>query len=105
MLDMVYRDRERFSGHHLHMLARKFGFNPDLIQKSGSITIYSNKEERAWWGNLHAERIERSDVGMQFREVGATEEQLTVVAKALRDWAEDVDGWSCLNQCEIICRT
>jgi ubiquinone/menaquinone biosynthesis C-methylase UbiE len=47
IVDMVYQDHEQVSGHHLHMMARKAGFNPDLIQKSGSITTYSSKEERA----------------------------------------------------------
>lgn len=69
------------------------------------MTIYSSKEERVWWADLHAERIEKSDVGKQFKEVGATDEQLEMMAKALRDWSQDVDGWYGLSQCEIICRT
>ncbi|KAI9759462.1 MAG: hypothetical protein M4579_002302 [Chaenotheca gracillima] len=92
-------------GSAIHAYARLAGFDPAKIQKGASVSVVATEEERRWWGTLHADRVEKSDVGKTFQEVGATEEQLRVIVRALREWAEDVDGWYALLQSEVICRT
>ncbi|OCK76894.1 putative ubiE/COQ5 methyltransferase [Lepidopterella palustris CBS 459.81] len=95
----VYRN-----GSMMHAWARKAGFDPDKIMKGASTTVYASEEERKWWGMLHAERVEMSDVGRKFREAGASDSELVQMVEALREWGNDVDGWYALMQCEIICR-
>ena len=88
----------------LHTWFREAGLDPTRMIKSTSTTSYSTREERKWWGQLHKERIEKSNVREKFLQAGVTEEQLAVMGQAMLDWADDVDGIFAFIQYEVICQ-
>jgi hypothetical protein len=69
----------------LHAWFREAGLDPTRMTKSTSTTSYSTPEERKWWGQLHKERIEKSNVREKFLQAGVTEEQLAVIGQAMLD--------------------
>ena len=88
----------------LHTWFREAGLDPTRMIKSTSTTSYSTPEERKWWGQLHKEWIEKSNVREKFLQAGVTEEQLAVMGQAMLDWADDVDGIFAFIQYEVICQ-
>lgn len=91
------------SGKAMPKNARLAGFESGKMKCSGSVTVYAGEEERRWWGGLHAERVERSEVGEKFRRCGAGEGVIGEIVGALREWAGDGDGWFGVLQAEMIC--
>ncbi|MCJ1336696.1 hypothetical protein MMC09_001974 [Bachmanniomyces sp. S44760] len=98
-------DTEGGGGRAMHAYARKAGFEAERVEKGASATVIATPEETEWWGDLHAERLEKSDVGSKYREVGATEEDIGKMVNALRDWGKAEDAWFAILQCEIVCKT
>jgi ubiquinone/menaquinone biosynthesis C-methylase UbiE len=106
MLKMVVRaGGSSHAGVALHTWFCEAGLDPTRMIRSTSTTSYLTPAERKWWGELHKERIEKSDVRKKFLEAGLTEEQLSVMGKALLDWADDVDGLFAFIQYEVVCAT
>jgi hypothetical protein len=92
-----------------HMVAlytwfREAGLDPTRMIKSTSTTSYSTPGARKWWGRLHKERVEKSNVREKFLQAGVTEEQLTVMGQAMLDWVDDVDDMFAFIQYEVICQ-
>ena len=89
-------------GEGLSRWMREAGMDPKKMRKSISVTSYSTEEERKWWGELHRERLEKSDVKTNFLSTGVTEEELEGIKEALRVWGGDVDGVFAMMQWEVI---
>ncbi len=51
------------------------------MKKSMSVLSYSTEEERKWWGELHRERLEKSDINKKFLSTGCTEEEFDFSSK------------------------
>jgi hypothetical protein len=88
----------------LHTWFREAGLDPRRMIRSTSTTNYSTPEERKWWGQLHKEQIEKSNVREKLLQAGVTEEQLTVIGQAMLDRVDDVDGIFAFIQYEVICQ-
>ena len=105
-LDLYHRltrrnGAEADAGRFLMGWARQAGFD-DVITSSSTWT-FATPEERAWWGGLWAERIERSAFAEQVLEYGlASEADLAGYATAWREWAAQPDGWFALIHGEIL---
>lgn len=91
---------ETCCGRNLLVYARAAGFND--VTATASTWNFSSKQDRDWWGSLWAERIEGA-LGVQLREVGATEEELVGMATACREWAACETGWFVVTHGEILC--
>ncbi|MEU3280128.1 class I SAM-dependent methyltransferase [Streptomyces antibioticus] len=91
------------AGRRLKSWALAAGFT-DITATSATWT-FSTAEERAWWSGLWADRTLASAYAERATEGGhATEEQLTAVSRAWREWGGREDGWFCVLHGEILCR-
>jgi ubiquinone/menaquinone biosynthesis C-methylase UbiE len=103
MYDMVARANhgEPDAGRHLVAWAHAAGFTD--VQAGASTWCFATVEDRAWWGELWADRITESAIATQAVEIGAaTREELGEMADAWRRWAADSDGWFAVLHGEII---
>ena len=90
------------AGRMLLAWARRAGFS--AIEPSASAWCFATPEDRAWWGDLWADRITTSAIAEQAeREKFATRAVLEDMAAAWREWAADPDGWFAVVHGEIIC--
>lgn len=90
-------------GRHLKEWARRAGF--DEIACTASAWCFDTPEERAWWGNLWADRIRHSSFAAQALSRGlATTEELEELAEAWHAWIDSPDGWFAVLNSEIVCR-
>lgn len=91
------------AGRRLLSWARAAGFG--TITSSASAWCYATPEERAWWGDLWAERITSSAFAGQAVDQGlATREGLAEIAEGWRHWAVQDDGWFAVLHGEVLCR-
>jgi ubiquinone/menaquinone biosynthesis C-methylase UbiE len=75
------------------------------VAPSASVWCFATPEDRAWWGNLWADRITTSAIADQAEREGfATRAALEDMASAWRAWAADDDGWFAVLHGEIIGR-
>jgi SAM-dependent methyltransferase len=82
---------EADAGRFLLGWVRSAGF-ADVTMTSSTWT-FADPDARAWWGDLWAERIERSAFADQAVSNGlADEEELHLIAQSWRAWAEREDG-------------
>lgn len=92
-------------GDHIHVWARKAGFERDQITCSTGSWCFSGPTERAYWGGSFAARTESSGFAKNAVEGGyATSEELKEIAGAWRAFVEDDDAWYGLLHGEIVCR-
>ncbi|KAI1438640.1 methyltransferase type 11 [Xylaria sp. CBS 124048] len=85
--------------------ARRAGFRPEDIMASASPVTYANKDDRAWWGENMAARLEASGTLEKGVRLGfVTEEMAAKMTGAWREWAKHEDGFFNLTDGEIICR-
>jgi SAM-dependent methyltransferase len=90
-------------GRHLHVWAREAGLTD--VAKSSSTWTYASDRERAWWGDLWAERVVKSAFATAATSGGyATPADLERIADGWRAWAADQDGWFVIPNGEIIAR-
>ena len=93
------------AGRRLHVWAKQAGFDPAGISCSSSTWCHYTPEQRAWWGNLWAERILASKFASNAKKYGlADDETLKKHADTWKTWAADDDGWFSLTHGEIIAR-
>ncbi len=89
------------AGSHLRAWAREAGFAD--VQTSASAWCYATDDERAWWGDLWADRVSTTALGTRAVELGlATPDDLTVMADGWRAWAAAPDGWFAVLHGEIL---
>jgi hypothetical protein len=48
-------------------------------------------------------RIEKAGWRDKFLGMGASEEDIQTIVDDLKKWADDVDGWYAIMQCEVTC--
>ncbi|CAI6339437.1 unnamed protein product [Periconia digitata] len=91
-------------GSLVHVHARQAGFDPAKIEKGGKVTIYGTEAERRDYATIMINRVEKGGHGQKFKDLGASEEDVSEIVQAWKEWADDVDGWHAVMQCETICR-
>jgi SAM-dependent methyltransferase len=104
LYDTVARSNggEPDAGRRLWAWSRQVGFSK--VTPTGSAWCFATDEERAWWGDLWAERITNSDFARTAVAGGhATETELAAGAEAWRAWAADPDGSLTIPHGEILC--
>jgi len=89
------------AGRRLLSWARAAGFRE--VRATSSTWCLATPEDRAWWGGLWADRVQRSDLAGHLRGVGADEEQLDAIARAWRRWSGDDVGWFSVLHAEVLC--
>jgi SAM-dependent methyltransferase len=89
------------AGRRLLAWANACGFAE--VVPSASVWCFATPSERAWWGDLWAERFTASALAGQLVVHGiATADDLTGFAQAWRSWAASPDGWFALIHGEVI---
>jgi ubiquinone/menaquinone biosynthesis C-methylase UbiE len=75
------------------------------VAPTASAWCFATPADRAWWGDLWADRITNSAIGDQAEREGfATRADLGTMAAAWRAWAADPDAWFAVLHGEIVCR-
>jgi SAM-dependent methyltransferase len=75
------------------------------VEASASVWCFASPDDRAWWGELWADRMTQSSIASQLVGAGlASPETLSDIAAAFRIWAEDPDGWFLVPHGEAIAR-
>ncbi|MQA06042.1 MAG: methyltransferase domain-containing protein [Streptosporangiales bacterium] len=96
-------DSDPDGGRRLLSWAQQAGFSE--ITPSASAWCYATPEERAWWGDLWAERMVSSTVAERALAGGhATEDDLRRISAGWREWAAAEDGWFGMLNGEVRCR-
>ena len=94
---------EADAGRHLLGWAHAAGFRD--VTASSSTWTFATDADRAWWGELWAERVVSSSFAAQAVAYGlADEEELARIAAAWRGWAASPDGFFAVVHGEIIAR-
>ncbi|MEP7024244.1 MAG: methyltransferase domain-containing protein [Actinomycetota bacterium] len=91
------------AGRRILAWARAAGFTD--IRPSASVWCYATPDERAWWGDLWADRVTQSSFGERaIAHHLATQADLDRLAGAWRRWASSADGWFLIPHGEVLCR-
>lgn len=91
------------AGRRMLAWARAAGFAQ--VDVSASVWCFATGEERAWWGELWADRLTQSRFAEQAVEVGqAAPEDLARLGQAWRRWSDTDDGCFLVPHGEILCR-
>ena len=91
------------AGRRLLSWAHAAGFTD--VTATSSTWCFATAEDRAWWGDLWADRTLVSDFARTALASGAaTNEDLHRISAGWRAWAADDDGWISLLHGEILCR-
>jgi SAM-dependent methyltransferase len=76
-----------------------------VVTSSASVWCFSTPEERSWWGELWADRVQQSDLARQAIDRGlADPATLDAIAAGWRDWASRADAWFTVLHGEILAR-
>jgi SAM-dependent methyltransferase len=102
-----------------HAVARGNGAEPDAgrrllawanaagapeVSPSASVWCHATPGERAFWGEMWAERIVASRIAEQATGGGhASRAELAEISTAWQDWAGNPDGWFAIPHGEILC--
>ena len=99
------RGGEPNGGRHLIAWARKSGIDRSRITASASVWCYSSPEERAYWGNMWADRLLYSSLANNAIDGGlATQDDIDRFVRGWREWVAAEDGWYTFTHGEILCR-
>jgi len=91
------------AGRRLLSWAHAAGFTD--VTATSSTWCFATGADRAWWGDLWADRTLVSDFARTALAGGAaTNEDLHRISAGWRAWAADDDGWISLLHGEILCR-
>jgi ubiquinone/menaquinone biosynthesis C-methylase UbiE len=91
------------AGRHLAAWVRAAGIDDATV--SSSTWTFHTAEERAWWGNLWADRVRESAFATQTLEYGlSTRPELDAIAEAFLAWADDEDGVFIVVHGEVLAR-
>ncbi|NUP80224.1 MAG: methyltransferase domain-containing protein [Nonomuraea sp.] len=91
------------AGRRLLSWARAAGFED--VTATSSTWCFSTPEDRAWWGGMWAERVQKSAMAEQALTTGAaTRADLRRMADAWLEWAATPDAWLSILHAEILCR-
>jgi ubiquinone/menaquinone biosynthesis C-methylase UbiE len=96
-------DGEPDAGRFLLAWSHAAGFSD--VRSTATAWCYASPEDRAWWGELWADRMTKTAVGDQAVEIGAsTRAELDAIAEAWRRWIAHPDGWFAVLSGEILAR-
>jgi SAM-dependent methyltransferase len=103
----LYDDAARANGGEPHagrlLLAWAHAAGAAQVDASSATWCFATPEERAWWGNLWADRLTSTALARQLVDEGrATTRELVAVAAAWRAWAEHPDGWFSVLHGEVV---
>jgi ubiquinone/menaquinone biosynthesis C-methylase UbiE len=91
------------AGRRVLAWARAAGFED--VTPSASLWCYATPEDRAWWGDLWADRVTKSAFAASALDSGlADRADLESIADGWRAWAADPDGWFIVPSGEVLCR-
>jgi ubiquinone/menaquinone biosynthesis C-methylase UbiE len=91
------------AGRFLSGWVQAAGFSDPTV--SSSTWTFATPEDRAWWGNLWADRCRESAFAQQAVDYGlATDAELTAAADAFRSWADAEDGCFVVLHVEVLAR-
>ncbi|KAK6350259.1 hypothetical protein TWF696_006494 [Orbilia brochopaga] len=90
------------AGKKLHRWFMDAGIPRCDISCTSSCWTYSTPEERAWWGNMWAERTLKSEFRAKAVKNGVSEEELKEISAAWTDWAAQEDGWIMIPSGEVV---
>ncbi|KAL2868928.1 class I SAM-dependent methyltransferase [Aspergillus lucknowensis] len=91
-------------GRYIHVWAREAGFEMRNIKRSAGTWCFSSPEERDYWGESMAGRMESSGFAEgAVKEGFASPEELEGVARGWREWVGEEDGWFAVLHGEILC--
>jgi SAM-dependent methyltransferase len=94
---------EADAGRHLPGWVRAAGFRD--LEVSSSAWTFADREARGWWGELWAERVERSAFAEQALAYGLSDPaELAAIAAAWRAWAAAPDGVFVTPHVEVLAR-
>jgi ubiquinone/menaquinone biosynthesis C-methylase UbiE len=88
-------------GRHLVSWVRAAGF--DDLEVTSTNWIYQRHDERRWWGQLWADRVQHSSFAQQCLENElATQEQLEQIGRAFIEWIDEEDGLFIVPSVEVL---
>lgn len=91
------------AGRRLPAWVREAGYTH--IEVTSSNWTFHSPDDRAWWGDLWAERITASTFGEQALSYGfSTPDELEAMAGAFRQWAASPDGVFVVPSVEVLAR-
>jgi ubiquinone/menaquinone biosynthesis C-methylase UbiE len=91
------------AGRMLKAWALRAGFED--IEASSATWTFTTEEDRAWWGDLWADRALHSDFAKQAVAGGfADQAALQAIAAAWKQWAADPEGWLMIPHGQILAR-
>ncbi|MDH6181240.1 SAM-dependent methyltransferase [Microbacteriaceae bacterium SG_E_30_P1] len=105
LYDRVHRSNggEPDAGRRLLSWARAAGF--DTISTGASIWNFATPGDREWWGGMWEARVLESAFAADALAKGfATPDDLELISRAWREWADDADGWLAMPHGELIAR-
>ncbi|KAF2116885.1 S-adenosyl-L-methionine-dependent methyltransferase [Lophiotrema nucula] len=88
-------------GSMMHVFAREAGFEPKKMAKGAGAEVHAGEEEARFFGLHMLGRVEGSTE--QYKALGATDQEIDLMKRDLKAWAEDVDAWFAILQAELIC--
>ena len=105
----LYRQAARANGGEPDAGRRLLGWAQDAdfidITATSSTWCFATAEDRAFWGEMWADRITDSALAKQLLTSGmATKDELHALAQGWRQWASAPDGWLSVLHGELICR-
>ena len=86
----------------MHVWGREAGFEPERMIKGARAVVGATEEERRAFAEPMIGRILTGGTGEKFMQMGASSEQVQIIVEDFRKWMEDVDGWFCAVNCEVI---
>jgi len=90
------------AGRFLWAWAHAAGFSD--VTPTASAWCFATPADRAWWGELWADRMTTSAISEQAERDGfASRAELEAMAAAWRRWAANPDGWFAVLHGEIVC--
>jgi SAM-dependent methyltransferase len=94
---------EADAGRRLHVWVDEAGFGAKEV--SSSTWTFQSAEERAWWGQLWADRVRHSSFADQALEYGLSDDaELEELARAFLAWSEDPEGLFIVVHGEVLAR-
>lgn len=91
------------AGRMLLTWSRSAGFTD--VTATSSTWCFSTPEDRAWWGNMWADRMVESTIARQVVDSGlASAGDLRRIADAWRAWVSVEGGWFSVLHGEVLCR-
>lgn len=90
-------------GSLVHVWAREVGFDPKKMKKGAGVEVHASEEQRKWWAGIFLGRMESGGSRERWKRLGATDEELEIMERDVKAWAEDVDGWYAQLNAEVIC--